>query len=67
MVRLAEVHDRATSQELKEDKKQDRKDTKEGDGDKMEGNFGISSIRSQIQLTLHKNLFLGFVERALCL
>ncbi|XP_053094682.1 putative sodium-coupled neutral amino acid transporter 10 isoform X4 [Pangasianodon hypophthalmus] len=33
---LAEVHDGAASQEHKEEKKQDGKDTKEGDGDKME-------------------------------
>lgn len=34
---LAEVHDGAASQEHKKEKKPDVKDTKEGDGDKMEG------------------------------
>ncbi|XP_058261846.1 putative sodium-coupled neutral amino acid transporter 10 isoform X4 [Hemibagrus wyckioides] len=33
---LAEVHDGAASQERKEEKKQEGKDTKDGDGDKME-------------------------------
>lgn len=48
---LAEVHDGAASQERKEEKKQDGKDIKEGDGDKMEGS---DFVRGQMQLTLHK-------------
>lgn len=37
VVHLAAVHDGVASQENKEEKKQDGKDPKEGDGDKMEG------------------------------
>lgn len=37
VVHLAEVHDGTANQEQKEEKKQDGKDAKEGDGDKMEG------------------------------
>lgn len=37
VVHLPEVHDGAAIQEHKEDKKQDGKDAKDGDGDKMEG------------------------------
>lgn len=50
VVYLAEVHDGAASQE----RKQDGKDIKEGDGDKMEGS---DFVTGQMQLTLHKKQF----------